>query len=672
MNIRFLKIQNYRNIGVTKDNEEFQILYLNNTLNKDEMGELIILIGENNVGKSNILDAVNVIRPIENIKSIDLKKDIPDFMDYEDAKPRIKLIYADENESPEIEYFLDENLNVNSNLEKEYKTIKTKKTVKSNEFDIEAVKKEFKNKFNLYEEQRNAFALRNYSYENSILNIQNRYNGVINGVINNKSLDELVPIYEKLKKVYSSFVSEYNSYYSKKIEEKEFDDLRKIAFKDTVIEAEETIEVPKDIIKEKYDINFIPNIIYYKEEEVKDSDLVTTPENIKNSKFFNALFKAIGKNISTIETAYEKAKKAPGHKNQYQNTINQNLKDIVSKKFNELYFQDLNTQEYNFYITLEKEQIYLSMEKNGNIILLEQQSVGFKWFFNFFFNFLYSNELNPGDIVLMDEPEIHLSIPGRRDLRNFIKKFARNHGITFITTTHNPSFIDVDYLDELRIVKFKKDKIGVEIQNDFSAIGEDEVDTLNKIVDGFGVLHRDIITNPNNKVIFVEGLIDYNYLTAFKKLKEAKENKKINLVFLPIHGLGKDDKEMNNKLKQLVQFREGIILTDSDERANSFKNASESNSLMKERLTIFQLKEADSSFKEIESLFSNNDKERYKEMIQNKSGSLSSLFKNNILKRELDEQTINNFNKLLDYLSDMVLTDNKNNNKENQKVNQNS
>ena len=666
MSRRFLKIQNYRNIGVTKDNEEFQTLYLNNTLNKDEMGELIILIGENNVGKSNILDAVNVIRPIENIKSIDLKKDIPDFMDYEDAKPRIKLIYVDENESPEIEYFLDENLNINSNsnLEKEYKTIKTKKTVKNNEFDIEAVKAEFNNKFDLYKSQRKTFAL----YENSIMNIEIRYNGVIN----NKSLDELVPIYEELKKIYSNFVSEYNSYYYPKIEEKEFEDLRKIAFKDTVIEAEETIEVPKDIIKEKYDINFVPNIIYYKEEEVKDSDLVTTPENIKNSKFFNALFKAIGKNISTIETAYEKAKKAPGHKNQYQNTINQNLKDIVSKKFNELYFQDLNTQEYNFYITLEKEQIYLSMEKNGNIILLEQQSVGFKWFFNFFFNFLYSNELNPGDIVLMDEPEIHLSIPGIRDLRNFIKKFARNHGITFITTTHNPAFIDIDYLDELRIVKFKKDKIGVEIQNDFSAIGEDEVDTLNQIVDGFGVLHRDIITNPNNRVIFVEGLIDYNYLTAFKKLKEAKENKKINLVFLPIHGLGKDNAEMNNKLKQLVQFREAIILTDSDEMANLFKKASESNSLMKERLTIFQLKEAYESFKEIESLFSDNDKERYKEMIQNKSGSLSSLFKNNILKRELDEQTINNFNNLLNYLSDMVLTDNKNNNKENQKVNQNS
>lgn len=529
MSRRFLKLQNFKNIGVTDNPEEFQTLYLNNTLNKDEMGELIILIGENNVGKSNILDAVNLISSVDNIKTINLEKDRPDFMNYEDAKPKIKLIYADENESPEIEYFLDENLNVNSNsnLEKKYKTIKTKKTVKSNEFDIEAVKAEFKNKFDLYKSQRDTFSQRNYCYENIIKNIQTRYNGVIN----NKSLDELAPIYEELKKIYSNFVSEYNRYYSKKIEEKEFDDLRKIAFKDTVIEAEETIEVPKDIIKEKYEINFIPKIIYYKEEEVKDSDLITTPKDIKKSKFFNSLLNAIGKNISAVEKAYEKATINPGYKDQYQNSINEKLKEIVNKKFNDLYFQSLATQEYNFYIKLEKDEIYLSMEKNGNIISLKQQSVGFKWFFNFFFNFLHSNELNPGDIVLMDEPEIHLSIPGRRDLRNFIKEFARNHGITFITTTHNPSFIDVDYLDELRIVKFKKDKIGVEIQNDFSAIGEDEVDTLNEIVNSFGVLHRDIITNPNNRVIFVEGLIDYNYLTAFKKLKETKENKKINVVF---------------------------------------------------------------------------------------------------------------------------------------------
>lgn len=670
MSRRFLKIQNFRNIGVTKNLEEFQTLYLNNTLNKDEIGELIILIGENNVGKSNILDAVNVISPIENIKSIDLKKDIPDFMDYEDAKPRIKLIYADKNESQKIEYFLDENfdINYNSNLEKEHNTIETKKTIKTEEFDLEAVKKEFENKFYSYQEERKIFSERNYSYESSIKAIRERYNSVIN----KKSLNELIPIYRDLKELYSDFISEYNSYYIPKLEEMEFYDLNEIAFKDTVIIIKKNREIFKDIIKEKYNINFIPNIIYYKEEELKNSDLITTPENIKNSSFFNSLFKAIDKDVDTVEISYAKDKEIRGYKDQFQNNINEKLNKVVSKKFNDLYFQGLNTQEYNFHIKFEKDEIYLYIQKNGHIISLQNQSVGFKWFFNFFFNFLYSNKLNTGDIVLIDEPDAHLALPAVRDLRNFIKKFARNNGITFIVTTHNPSFIDVDYLDELRIVRFKKDKIGVEIQNDFSAIGEDEVDTLNEIVDSFGVLHRDIITNPNNKVIFVEGLMDYNYLTAFKKLKEAKENKKINLVFLPIHGLGKDDEEMNNKLKQLVQFREAIILTDSDERANLFKKASESNTLMKERLTVFQLKEADQSFKQIESLFSNNDKERYNEMIQNKSGSLSSLFKNNILKRELDGETINNFNKLLDYLSDMVLTDNKNNGKKNQEENQNS
>lgn len=254
-------------------------------------------------------------------------------------------------------------------------------------------------------------------------------------------------------------------------------------------------------------------------------------------------------------------------------------------------------------------------------------------------------------------------MPLIKELRKFLKQFAKDNGITIITSIQIPYFADINYLDELKIVELKQNGVGVKIENDFSAT-YGKVDSLEKIINAFGVKHIDI--TRDTRIIFVEGLIDYNYLTAFKKLKETKENKKINVVFLPIHGLGKDNAEMNNKLKQLVQFREAIILTDSDDRATLFKKASESNSLMKEKLIVFQLKEADQSFKEIESLFSDNDKERYKEMIQNKSGSLSSLFKNNILKRELDEQTINNFNKLLDYLSDMVLTDNKNNNKENQ------
>ena len=87
MNRRFLKIKNFKNIGIDK----YQYLDLNNTLDPYKMGELIIVVGENNVGKSNILEA------IERINSNNLKKDIPDFIGYDKSLPEISLVCV-ENE----------------------------------------------------------------------------------------------------------------------------------------------------------------------------------------------------------------------------------------------------------------------------------------------------------------------------------------------------------------------------------------------------------------------------------------------------------------------------------------------------------------------------------------------------------------------------------------------
>lgn len=531
MSQRFLEIKNFKNIGITKEEDQWERLYLNNSLDKDKIGELIILIGENNVGKSNILDAINtIIRARESTIFLNFKNCLPDFRGYNDCLPKLKLVYKDdENNSYDLEVIIDE-----------------------------------------------------YGKVKLIDNIAN-----------------------------------------------------------------------KGVIKEKYDIDFIPNIFFYIDYyHIEDKELITTPKKIKDSKFFNSLFKAINYRTSIITTAYEKDKKTRGHKDQYQDTINKKLEEIVNKKFNELYFQDLGTQKYNFSIKLEKDEIYLSIEKNGDIIALSQQSVGFKWFFNFFFNFLYTNELKAGDIVLMDEPGIHLSIPGRRDLRKFIKKFAKDTGITFIATTHNPSFVDIDYLDELRIIKNNKDGIGVKIQSNFSALADDEVDTLDSIINSFGILRIDL--TREYKIIFVEGITDYNYLTAFKLLynQNKKEEEKLNIAFIPINGLGKDDNEMRYKLTKLIQFKDAILLTDGDTRGNTFKNLC-SEEKLKDRLTAIPLTEIDALFKNIENLFSQNDKEKFKDMIENKGIKESSSFKNSIAQLELDAKTIENFNKVLKYLNEM-------------------
>lgn len=561
MNRRFLKIKNFKNIGIDK----YQYLNLNNTLDPYKMGELVIIIGENNVGKSNILEA------IERINSNNLEKDIPDFIGFDKSLPEISLVC----------------------VENEYKNEATHKR----EGNYNTLK--------IYLDDA-GFTKTSIEFANSNENI-----------INNDS-----------KEKEDNKVNGGN-------ETKEI----------TNSDSEEV-----DIIKEKYGINIKPNIFYYKENIIKNYDLTTTLENISESKFFKALLKSIDFNIYTIKLAYEKGKKNFAYREDYEKEINSKLNNIVSKKFNELYFNlNKSVQKYEFYIRLGDNNIHIYLKKNNQAINLDNQSIGFKWFFNLFFDFLHSDLLKRGDIVLMDEPDAHLSLPARRDLRKFLKKFARDNGITFVVATHNPSFIDINHLDEIRIVKHRKEGNGVEIINDFYTINPDDVDTLEDIINSFGILHRDILTNPNNRVVFVEGITDYNYLTAFKLLRENEENKEINMVFLPISGIGNKE-TMKTIIEKLSKFRNSIVFTDADKAGLIFQELS---SGKKDSLKVVTLKDIPdlNNKKEIEDLFSENDRKNYYYVIEKKNTKGSSLFKNTILnnKSKLEEETINNFNKVLDF-----------------------
>ena len=564
MNRRFLKIKNFKNIGIDK----YQYLNLNNTLDPYKMGELVIIVGENNVGKSNILEA------IERINSNNLEKDTPDFIGFDKSLPEISLVCVENEYKNEATHKREGN----------YNTLK----IYIDDLGVTRTSIEFAN-----------------SNEN---------------IINNANNDS-----------------------------KEKEDNK-------VIDGNETKEITNndseevDIIKEKYGINIKPNIFYYKENIIKNYDLTTTLENISESKFFKALLKSIDFNIDTIKLAYEKGKKNFAYREDYEKEINFKLNDIVSKKFNELYFNlNKSVQKYEFYIRLGDNNIHIYLKKNNQAINLDNQSIGFKWFFNLFFDFLHSDLLKRGDIVLMDEPDAHLSLPARRDLRKFLKKFARDNGITFMVATHNPSFIDINHLDEIRIVKLQKEGNGVEIINDFYTINPDDVDTLEDIINSFGVLHRDILTNPNNKVIFVEGITDYNYLTAFKLLRENEENKEINMVFLPISGIGNKE-TMKTIIEKLSKFRNSIVFTDADKAGLIFQELS---SGKKDSLKVVTLKDIPdlNNKKEIEDLFSENDRKNYYYVIEKKNTKGSSLFKNTILnnKSKLEEETINNFNKVLDF-----------------------
>ncbi len=140
---------------------------------------------------------------------------------------------------------------------------------------------------------------------------------------------------------------------------------------------------------------------------------------------------------------------------------------------------------------------------NQKPIILSQQSTGFQWAFNFVFGFLYnvgSNfSFNKNIIYVMDEPATHLSVPGRKEFRKFLKECAHKHNTTFVLATHDPFLVDTDHLDEIRIVE--KEEQGSAIKNGFSYDPKEDAgnnsDALYQIKRSLGV-SQNVFHSPKN------------------------------------------------------------------------------------------------------------------------------------------------------------------------------
>lgn len=412
----------------------------------------------------------------------------------------------------------------------------------------------------------------------------------------------------------------------------------------------------------RFGIKVNPKIFFYKPTRLKDSDLSTTPNELENSVFLKSLCAALKDNKWQLLIKHYKEKKS-AQREQLEKEINQRIQKIISERFNKLYGKD---EAYSFNLRLEENKLEFLLHKNGEALRLNEQSSAFEWFFNFFFNFLHAQTLNKGDLVLIDELETHFSVPAQRDLRAFLKDYAKENGITFIATTHSPFLADIEHLDELRIIE-QQDDGGADIINDFSLFSKDKtrVDALKDIKKAFGM--QGLVSK---RVIFVEGITDYNYLIKFKQLYQQvyqQEKKETNLAFLPVGGLGNPENS-NEKAEHLIQElpkltdRHAILLVDNDDKGKSFqKQAEKCKDLTVVRIDeAFENSQAKSTIKDIETLFSQADREKYKEILQakskpNESGSVASrLFKNGNFKNgdfELEEQTKENFFKLLEYLN---------------------
>ncbi|EMH06266.1 hypothetical protein HMPREF1408_00539 [Helicobacter pylori GAM245Ai] len=379
---------------------------------------------------------------------------------------------------------------------------------------------------------------------------------------------------------------------------------------------------PIDVSK----ISRFPQVIYYdNKKRFKHKDLIVKPEELEKSVFFRAFFKAIGVNLSSVKKSYSKASGNIGYLTQLQDEIKEKVISKITNRFNRLYFQkDQNRKwSYLFDFRLDLHNISLSLfkkdsNKQKEVLHLDDQSDGFKWFFNLFFGLLFGNSLKKDAIVLMDEMGSNLSVPTRKECRKFLKEFGQRVGVTFVLVTHDPFLVDMNHLNELRVLRHNEESLQSVSIRHFSSVDLGDNGALKTIKKSLGVSHK--ILNENDRLLFVEGISDYNYLSAFKLLYEQEKKTPLdmvflNIVFLPINGLGNDDLEESKKpqMKQILETLaeeepNATLLVDGDTRG---KACEELNKKLGNKLNILKLNDCDDSFKNfknIEDCFSQKDK----------------------------------------------------------------
>lgn len=617
---RSLRIESYRNIGFKDEKSHRERLVINNSLNKGELGDLVILIGANNSGKSNVLSALETFG-----KGQLQERDVTDlYMEEECRKPVLTLFARSQNNEDEFSYKKtyqqnDEVLYPETEEKDELKFI-TIENFLQNLRAVAYIERNFLGGtqlqvfFDSYSERIESKQFDNQDLNNAINEVFSLFDALQRKGVGRTLLQ---------KARNTELVKEYNN--SRNKEHKDY----------------------KTTLNEKYSFNygynFIPSVISYENEEITNNSLITNFNNISNSNFFASVLHAINIDISTIKNAYDTffKQKNKGVLSQLENKINKKLSS-VSAKFNKLYF--IEDATYAFKIDLESEKIFFSLFRGEQTISLDYQSTGFRWFFNLFFNLLNSTDLNPGDIIIMDEPATHLHVQGQKELRVFLKAFAIKNDITIVIATHSPFLIDLDYLDELRVIVNKENISSIE--NNFAAVNENDPDSLLPIKESLTVENH-ILVNPEEKVVFVEGITDYNYLTAFKKLFG-----KTNITFLPINGVGRTKEDCEKISQRLMKIRkkDPILLVDNDKAGNCMKDVNKEN----KDFTILSLNQADSSFKTIESLFDPEDLKKFSlvDSEGKKHASTSTVFKNQVLKNadEISKTTKQNFEKLFDLI----------------------
>lgn len=336
---------------------------------------------------------------------------------------------------------------------------------------------------------------------------------------------------------------------------------------------------------------------------------------------------------------------------QIEKEINILLEKNISQRFNKFYSQE----QISFEATFNDDSITFLLSTTDTYLSYSERSDGLKWYFNLFLKMNDANLDYYNVIYIMDEPGVKLHVNAQKELLTLFKDLTQNNN-QLVYTTHSPYMLDQDNFSYIRPIV--KDNDGyTHIYNKYNSVpnSTSKMDTLTPILETIGMDCKFNFGPSLSKInLITEGPSDANYFNAYMHQKKIKESNRPNVI--PSSGVN----NINRIASILIGWGcEYFILLDNDKQGRDEYLVLTKNLCIPIEKICFTDGTNTYNTKlthDIEKVFSETDFEKYINMPDYKEfkNNYSKLFMNGVLQDKviMSSDTIKNFDKIYDRILD--------------------
>ncbi len=546
--------------------------------------KITVLIGGNETGKTNVLQATNKFSLNNNFASEDISRSSPRYR--KGILPQVSIVFSlsadDQQKLEDISpIFQASNLEVQktgNGLGAYYVGISAERVSKISDRkdtlqkQIETLNKEIVKANLRVEELKKAISSRTETLANLIPTRRANVEAEI---------EKLTGEVESVKAVSNDKKAELEKC---KTEFNDLSQMLKLAKNNflnlTSEEAKQLFEIlPKIYFPQ--DIEFLP-------ETIKISSLISQPTSKKNKVVAN-LLKLGG--ITDLKILQEQTRK--------RTVVLREASQRISKQLSQIWKQE----DIEFQIDATEKLLRISLEEPVSMCAPpEERSESFKWFLSFYVQFTVdTQEQLKNALILLDDPAIHLHPSGQKDFLGILERIAENNQVIY--TAHSPFLINKNFPGRIRLLT--KEQTGTVINNKPYSNGKTRF--WEPLRTAIGVSLGDSLF-LGGKNLIVEGVSDQIILTGFNYKLATLDKPYIDLEDIAIvPGMGADSLVQIALLAHAEKLPT-MILLDSDPKGDSIvQKLDKKMPQLKKKVPIKRIQEFRPEAKTIEDLIPPQD-----------------------------------------------------------------